>query len=105
MNLVKREKTNTKFLVLNFDENAEEYCQKIVSKLRAQGIASELYLGREIMIKTQLAYALKQEIPFVIIAGNDEVGRKVLQIKDLNKKQQVEVSFDDLISTAQDLLK
>ncbi len=105
LSLVKIEKTNVKFLVLNFDKNAEIYCQKITAKLRNAGIATELYLGREELLKTQLAYALKQEIPFVIIVGEDEMKENVLQIKDLKNRNQEKVSFDELVARAQSLIK
>lgn len=102
--LLKKEKTVVKATILNFDKNAEDYCQMIVTSLRKQGIASEIYLGKEVMLKGQLSYAIKQEIPVVIIAGGNEKGNKTAQIKDMRKRVQTEVSFDQIPSIVEAIL-
>ncbi len=104
LELLKKEKTTVKVLVLNFDQESELYCQKIVGLLRKSGVSSEIYLGKETMLKAQFSYALKQEIPFVVIAGGDEMKKGIAQIKDLNKKEQIEVSFENIVEKVGDLL-
>ncbi len=96
LGFVKKQKSLVKVLVLNFDIDAESYCQKIVSTLRDSGINSEIYLGKEEGIKSQLGYALKQEIPFVVIAGTDEKSKNEVQLKDLNARTQENISFDEV---------
>ncbi len=91
---IKKQKTTVKVLVLNFDADAESYCQKIVSFIRDAGINSEIYLGKEEGIKGQLGYALKQEIPFVVIAGSDEKNKNEVQLKDLNARTQENISVE-----------
>ncbi len=93
---VKKQKTLVKVLVLNFDKESEDYCQKIVSIARDAGINSEIYLGKEEGIKGQLGYALKQEIPYVLIAGADEKNKNEVQLKDLNARTQENISLDTL---------
>lgn len=102
--LLKKEKTLVKATILNFDRNAEDYCQMIVTSLRKQGIASEIYLGKEVMLKGQLSYAIKQEIPVVIIAGGNEKGKKTAQVKDMRKRVQTEVPFDQIPSIVEAIL-
>jgi histidyl-tRNA synthetase len=104
LSLIKKEKSVTKVLVLNFDESAEKYCQEVVSSIRKSGVAAELYLGKETMLKSQLAYALKQEIPLVVIAGGSEMEKQMVQIKDLDKRIQEEVSFDQVTETVKRML-
>src|ERR1035437_6329872 len=95
LGLIKKSKTLVKAVVLNFDKGAEDYCQKIVAELRKNGIASEIYLGKEENIKGQLAYALTQEIPVVLIAGEKEKEAKTVQIKNIITRTQTEVQFKD----------
>jgi histidyl-tRNA synthetase len=54
----------------------------MVSTLRANGVASELYLGAAGM-KAQMKYADKRNSPVVIIQGSDEKAKGEVQIKDL----------------------
>ena len=67
-------------LVLDRDRLADY--QRMVSTLRANGVASEIYLGGAGM-KAQMKYADKRNSPVVIIQGSDEKAKGEAQIKDL----------------------
>lgn len=97
LNLLPQKNTTTSVVVLNFDKNVEAYCCKVAGSLRQAGIASELYLGKEQSIKGQLAYALKQNVPVIVIAGSRESESATVQLKDTGKKTQVTVSIDELV--------
>jgi histidyl-tRNA synthetase len=56
--------------------------QRMVSRLRENGIRAELYLGSSGM-KAQMKYADKRASPCAIIQGSDERARGEVQIKDL----------------------
>lgn len=104
LSLLKKEKTVVKATILNFDKDAEDYCQMIVTSLRKKGIASEIYLGKEVMLKGQLSYAIRQEIPVVIIAGGKEKEKKTAQVKDMRNRTQSEVPFDQISLTVETIL-
>lgn len=104
LSILKKEKTVVKVTVLNFDEKAEGYCQEIVTSVRRRGFASELYLGKESMLKGQLAYTTRQEIPVVIIAGGNEMVKRTAQVKDMRKRIQQEVPFDQIASVVKVIL-
>lgn len=104
LSLLRKEKTVVKVLVLNFDLPAEAYCQEVVTLLRKSGISTEFYLGKETMLKGQLGYALKQEIPVVVIAGQKEVDARVVQIKDLANRRQNEVPFAQISEAVEKVL-
>ena len=104
LSLLKKEKSVVKVLVLNFDQKAEGYCQEVAAAIRKNGIATELYLGKESMLKSQLAYALKQEIPVVIIAGGSEMEKRTVQIKNLAARTQQEVAFDQVSEVIKQML-
>jgi len=104
LGLIKKNKTLVKALVLNFDKDAEDYCQKIVTLLRKNGVDSEIYLGKEINIKGQLAYALTQEVPVVLIAGGKEKDSNTVQVKNILTREQVEISFGDVPETVKKII-
>lgn len=56
--------------------------QRMVSELRAAGLAAELYLGSG-SFRAQMRYADKRGAPAVVIAGGDEFGRNEVSIRDL----------------------
>ena len=93
-------------LVLNFesDGEAEAEIQKAATSLRAAEIKTEIYLGSENSFKGQLAYAVKNEYPIVVIIGNKELERGIIQVKDMNKKEQAEVLTKDLVQKIKNIL-
>lgn len=99
--LVPKKRTTTQAIVLNFDAGAEAYCNQVAGLLRQAGIPTELYLGKEITINGQLAYALKQEIPTIIIAGNRERDNGTAQVKDPKNRTQKTVSIAELPEAVQ----
>lgn len=105
LDLVKRQKTTAKVLVLNFDESCRDEVQKAASQLRRAEVPTELYLGQEDSFKGQLAYAVKREYPIVIILGADEKSKGVVQIKNMSARTQTEVSQDNLTSSVKEILK
>jgi histidyl-tRNA synthetase len=56
--------------------------QRMATTLRNAGIAAEPYLGESGM-RAQLKYADRRNAPAVIIQGEDERARGVVQVKDL----------------------
>ncbi len=104
LELIPNRKTTTKVVVLNFDEDGEVYCNKVVGMLRSSGIASELYLGKETNIKSQLAYALKQDVPIILIAGSRERDSGSVQVKVTGTRQNIQVSLIDLVETIKPLI-
>jgi len=96
LELIPKKKTMTKAIVLNFDPSVETYCNKAVGLIRQAGIPAELYLGKEITIKGQLAYALRHEIPVIVIIGSRERDNNVVQVKDPKNRVQNEIPLAEL---------
>ncbi len=103
-NLLPTLNTKTKVLVSRFpDESTElaDYTMSIARELRSQGISVDLYTTSDKLDK-QLKYADKKGIPFVIIAGDDEMSRNVIKLKNLQSKNQEEVSRESLAAKLND---
>ncbi len=89
--------TNTQLLFINFGEKEAEYCMPIVSKARANGIRTEIFPDTAKM-KKQMSYANANNIPFVALAGDDEIEKGVVTLKNMESGEQKQVSPDELIS-------
>lgn len=97
-------KSPAQILVLNFDENSEEICEKLASELRRGGISTEIYLGQEKNLKGQLNYAVKQSYPVVLIIGEEERKRKIVQIKNMKERTQEAVPIKETLGYLKKLL-
>ncbi len=104
LGLVKGSKTKSRVIVLPLNKDCFLESQKIVSKLRNNNIASEIYLGEADSFKEKIIYAAKKEIPVSLIIGPDEIERGVVQLKDMEKETQIEVKKDNLIKKIKEII-
>ena len=87
---------STRVLFLNFGDKEALYATKAVSALRDSGIAAELYPDAAKMGK-QMTYADKRGIPYVVLAGSDEVNNECYTLKNLNDGLQKSVTLKELV--------
>lgn len=87
---------STRVLFLNFGDKEALYATKAVSALRDSGIAAELYPDAAKMGK-QMTYADKRGIPYVVLAGSDEVNNERYTLKNLNDGLQKSVTLKELL--------
>lgn len=102
---IKKEQTVAKVVVLNFDPVAREYIQEVAAKLRGDGISTDIYLGSEESLKGQLAFALKTGAPIIIIAGEEEMKKKTVQIKNTIERSQEEAKASEAPERVWSILK
>ncbi|MFT4801415.1 MAG: histidyl-tRNA synthetase [Flavobacteriaceae bacterium] len=88
---------NSKVLFINFGDKESLYAMQAISKLRENGIASELYPDQAKMGK-QMGYADKREIPFVILAGDKEMDSQTFTLKNMKTGDQSTISLDKLVA-------
>ncbi|MFM6976447.1 MAG: histidine--tRNA ligase [Sphingobacteriaceae bacterium] len=86
----------TRVLISNFDETAEAFALPILSQLRQQGIAAELY-PQAAKLKKQLSYADDRGIPFVILIGSEEMESGQLSLKNMQSGEQNKLSISAII--------
>ena len=89
-------KTITDILVLNTWNNLLTKNLDIVKSLRGYWIPTELYLDEKAKISKQLKYANNKKIPYVIIYGEQEDEKWIVQIKVLASWEQNEVKIWEL---------
>ena len=86
----------TQLLFINFGEKENAYCLPFVAQARAAGIRTEIFPDVAKM-KKQMSYANAKEIPFVALAGENEIAEGKLTLKNMATGEQALVSPEELI--------
>ncbi|GBU06701.1 histidyl tRNA synthetase [Bacteroidales bacterium] len=87
----------TEVLFINFGLAEVNYLLPIVSVLRARGIRVELYPDTAKM-KKQMSYADSNNIPFVVLVGEDEMRSKIMRLKNMETGEQHNVDLPALLA-------
>ncbi len=87
----------TQVLFINFGEKETAYCLPIVAKAREAGIRAEVFPDSTKM-KKQMNYANAKHIPFVALAGENEMNEGKITLKNMESGEQKLVTAEELIS-------
>ena len=87
----------TQVLFINFGEKETAYCLPIVNKARQAGIRTEMFPDSAKM-KKQMNYANAKNIPFVVLAGENEINAGKVTLKNMTTGKQTLVTADELIA-------
>lgn len=90
--------TGTQVLFINFGEKETEYCLPIVAKARENGIRTEIYPDTSKM-KKQMGYANAKQIPYVVLAGENEMEQGKITLKNMITGEQQLVTPDEFLQT------
>ena len=88
--------SNTQLLFINFGEKETNYVLPFVTKARQANIRTELFPD-SVKMKKQMAYANAKHIPFVVLAGDNEIEQGKVTLKNMTTGEQILVSPEDLI--------
>ena len=86
---------NTKVLFINFGEKEALYAMKAVRELRNNNIIAELFPDSAKMGK-QMKYADKRDIPFVVLAGEEEMNDQKFTLKHMKSGDQSYLDLEGL---------
>jgi histidyl-tRNA synthetase len=87
----------TKVMFANFGENETRYLLPILKNLRDAGISAEIY-PENAKMKKQFGYADTRHIPYVVIAGENEMNENKVTLKNMNSGEQQLVSKEQLLA-------
>lgn len=88
-------------LVIPMGEEQQGYAIATATALRKAGIRTQLYAEKK-KFKARITYAAKMGIPYAMFLGETEEQDKVVALKDLNKGEQVTISFEEAVKLIQD---
>jgi histidyl-tRNA synthetase len=86
----------TQLLFINFGERETAYCLPFVAQARAAGIRTEIFPDASKM-KKQMSYANAKQIPFVALAGENEMAAGKLTLKNMETGEQTLVTSEQMI--------
>ena len=87
----------TQLLFINFGEKETAYCLPAVAKAREAGIRTEIFPDSSKM-KKQMSYANAKQIPFVALAGENEMAEGKLTLKNMLTGEQQLITIEELIT-------
>jgi len=93
--------TGTKVLFVNFGEKENLAIFPLLSGLRESGISAELYPDSA-KFQKQLGFANSNKIPFVALAGEQELEKGVITLKNMNAGTQEQISFEEFLEKIKD---
>jgi len=88
----------TRILFINFGEKETDYCLPIIRQVRAAGLSAEIYPDSAKM-KKQMSYANAKQIPFVALAGDDEMQAGKITLKNMTTGEQTLLTPQQLIES------
>jgi len=88
--------TSTQVLFINFGEKETAYCLPIINKVRAHNIRAEVYPDVAKM-KKQMSYANAKQIPYVVLAGENEINEGKITLKNMETGEQQMLTPEELI--------
>ncbi|MBQ8128365.1 MAG: histidine--tRNA ligase [Prevotella sp.] len=86
----------SRVLFINFGDRETSYQLPILARVRQAGIRAELYPDQSKM-KKQMSYANQKQIPFVVLAGENEMAQGKVTLKNMLTGEQSLVNPDELI--------
>ncbi len=96
--------SSAEVLILNFGEEETEYALRILDLLRRLDVSTELYPD-SVKLKKQMSYANLKKIPYIIIAGEDEINNDNITIKIMSSGEQKEMPLKNLDSFVKEEIK
>ncbi|WP_439181547.1 histidine--tRNA ligase [Carboxylicivirga taeanensis] len=92
----KADGAKTRAMFVNFGGEDELYALQMLNEVRKAGINAELFPDA-VKMKKQMNYANKKEIPFVLLAGEEERNAKTITVKNMESGEQSQLTVDELI--------
>ncbi|MGE5042052.1 MAG: histidine--tRNA ligase [Candidatus Levyibacteriota bacterium] len=95
--LLRIEPSVAKILVGIFSPEFEKDAYAAAAKLRTRKINVELWLESEAKMEKQIKYALKKQIPYMLIIGPEEKEKNMVTIKALSTREQKMVTIEEVV--------
>ena len=79
---------------------AKQKSLEICSKIRANNVATEIYLGEikeKNPLEKQLKYADSKKIPYVLLIGPQEIEKNTLTLRNMVTREQQEGTIEQIL--------
>jgi histidyl-tRNA synthetase len=97
LGLIDRAKTTvTEVMVLRLVPNQDKVYLQIANNLRDLGFNTEICFSDDTTFKSQFNFAISRGVNFVVICGQEELHSGTVKIKNLEIREQEEISRDEI---------
>jgi histidyl-tRNA synthetase len=96
--------SSTEVLIVNFGEKETKYALSILDMLRSFDVSAEFYPD-SVKLKKQMSYADAKKIPYIIIAGEDEISKSIVTVKNMSTGEQKTIALKDMKTFVADEIK
>ncbi len=86
----------TQVLILNFGNKETLFALKIRDLLRDLHVSTEIYPDA-VKLKKQMGYADSRKIPYIVIAGEEELANKTVTLKIMSSGEQKRMAVEDML--------
>jgi histidyl-tRNA synthetase len=100
--LFPKTRQGAKVFIATVQETLKSEAIQLAQKLRDAGVATDIDLKSRPLGK-QLEYANSARIPYLIVLGPQELQSRLLKIKDMATRKEIQTSFDELVEKSQSL--
>lgn len=83
--------TVSEVLILRLNPDRDFKYLEMANEIRSQGVNTEVCLLDDTTFQSQFNYAVSRGVKFVVICGEDEFNKDIVQIKNLKTRQQKEI--------------
>ena len=90
----------TQVLFINFGEKETAYCLPILAQMRQANIRAEIYPDNTKM-KKQMSYANAKHIPYVVLAGDNEMTAGKVTLKNMETGEQQMLTCEEAVKIIQ----
>ena len=87
-------------LILNFGDNEERYALAALQEIRKASIVAEIFPDKA-KIGKQMTFANNKGIPFVVMAGEDEMKDNLFTLKNMETGEQEKLAIGKIIERIQ----
>lgn len=94
--LDKNQKTSAEVMILRLSENWDDEYFNLAQKIRKSGLNTTICYLNDTTFKRQFNFALNSGVKFVVIMGEDERKNGVVQVKNLETREQVEARLSEV---------
>jgi histidyl-tRNA synthetase len=91
-------------MVVNFGNKEAEFALTITDALRKNGVSAEIFPDAS-KLKKQISYADSKKIPYIIMAGEEEIIQNIFTVKSMSSGDQKKIAFSDLEAFIENELK
>ncbi|MBO4661912.1 MAG: histidine--tRNA ligase [Bacteroidaceae bacterium] len=91
-------RTATQVMFVNFGEKETCYLMPVIARLRENGIRAEIYPDA-VKMKKQMQYANVKAIPFVVLAGENEMQSNTVTLKNMATGEQTQLTAQELVES------